>query len=305
MNGQVVAWKDATLHVSAHALHYGSGVFEGIRCYETEQGPALFRLWDHFDRLYASAAVYELEIPYSREQLAEATCELIQRNGFRNCYVRPICFLGSASLAVHPRQCPLETAILTWPWAAYLGAEGLEKGVRITVSPWQKFNSRMMPTTAKACGQYLNSMLAVRDAVARGYDEAILLDVDGNIAEGSGENLFVIKNRKVITNDAQDSILMGITRDSVIEIARDLGYEVESRSLHLEDLLHCDEAFFTGTAAEVTPIRELDGQVVGGGQRGPITAQIQRIYFDATSGRNPHYEHWLYHTEQAKTLSTK
>ena len=305
MNGQVVAWKDATLHVSAHALHYGSGVFEGIRCYETEQGPALFRLWDHFDRLYASAAVYELEIPYSREQLAEATCELIQRNGFRNCYVRPICFLGSASLAVHPRQCPLDTAILTWPWAAYLGAEGLEKGVRITVSPWQKFNSRMMPTTAKACGQYLNSMLAVRDAVARGYDEAILLDVDGNIAEGSGENLFVIKNRKVITNDAQDSILMGITRDSVIEIARDLGYEVESRSLHLEDLLHCDEAFFTGTAAEVTPIRELDGQVVGGGQPGPITAQIQRIYFDATSGRNPHYEHWLYHTEQAKTLSTK
>src|SRR5262244_336959 len=253
MNGQVVRWQAATLHVSSHALHYGSGVFEGIRCYETAQGPALFRLWDHLDRLYASAAVYELKIPYSREQLAEAVCEIVRRNGFTNCYVRPICFLGSSSLGVHPRNCPLETALLAWPWEAYLGAEGLERGVRITVSPWQKFHSRMMPTTAKACGQYLNSMLAVRDAVARGFDEAILLDKDGCIAEGSGENLFLVVDGKVVTNDERHSILLGITRDAVIRIAADVGYEVIVRAIRLEEMLKADEAFFTGTAAEVTP----------------------------------------------------
>src|SRR2546423_321740 len=244
INGEIVPWEKATLHVSSHALHYGSGVFEGLRCYETANGPAVFRMWEHLDRLFASAAVYEFEIPYSKEQLGNAICEVIQRNEFRNCYVRPICYLGSSTLGVHPRLCPVETAILTWPWGAYLSADGAERGVRITVSPWQKFHSRMMPTTAKACGQYLNSILAVRDAVARGYDEALLLDIDGHIAEGSGENLFVVRDGKLITNGSQDSILMGITRDSVIEIARDLGYEVETRSLLVKDLLQCDEAFF-------------------------------------------------------------
>ena len=295
MNGGCVRWDEATVHVSAHALHYGSGVFEGMRCYETEDGPAIFRLGEHLDRLYASAAVYEMEIPFAREELAEAVSEVVGLNGFRSCYVRPICFYGSRTLGVHPRQCPVETVILAWPWAAYLGDEGLDAGVRVTVSPWLKFHSRMMPTTAKACGQYLNSILAVRDAASRGFAEALLLDAEGRLAEGSGENLFVVRNGRLLTNDERHSILLGITRDAVIRIARDLGYEVETRALELRDLEAADEAFFTGTAVEVTPIREVDGAVIGGGQRGPVTERIQRAFFDATAGRDPRYRHWLSH----------
>jgi len=293
-NGEVVPWADATVHVSAHALHYGSGVFEGIRCYETDLGPALFRLSEHLERFYASAEVYGLPIPHSAEELTAAICDLINVNELKSCYVRPICYFGSASLGVHPAKCPVETAIMVWPWGAYLGAEGLEKGIRVTVSPWRKFHSSMMPTTAKACGQYLNSILAVRDAFARGFDEALLLDMDGRLAEGSGENLFVIKDGKIVTNRAADSILMGITRDSVIEIARDLGFTLETKSLELEDLLAADEAFFTGTAAEVTPIREVDDTVIGAGKCGSITAEIQSAFFDAVNGRSPQFQKWLH-----------
>ena len=298
-NGEVVPWADATVHVSAHALHYGSGVFEGIRCYET----ALFRLPEHLERFYASAEVYGLQIPHSAEQLTTAICELINLNELKSCYVRPICYFGSASLGVHPAKCPVETAIMVWPWGAYLGAEGLEKGIRVTVSPWRKFHSSMMPTTAKACGQYLNSILAVRDAFARGFDEALLLDMDGRLAEGSGENLFAIKDSKIVTNRAADSILMGITRDSVIEIARELGYTLDTKSLELEDLLDADEAFFTGTAAEVTPIREVDGTAIGEGKRGPITADIQSAFFDAVNGRSPQFKKWL-HPVRGVTAAT-
>jgi len=294
-DGKVIRWAEATVHVSAHALHYGSGVFEGIRCYETDFGPALFRLPEHLSRFYASAEVYGLQIPHSAEELTVAICELINLNDFKSCYVRPICYFGSASLGVHPAKCPVETAIMVWPWGAYLGAEGLEKGIRVTVSPWRKFHSSMMPTTAKACGQYLNSILAVRDAFARGFDEALLLDMDGRLAEGSGENLFVIKDDKIVTNRAVDSILMGITRDSVMEIARDLGYTLDTKSLELEDLLAADEAFFTGTAAEVTPIREVDDTVIGAGKRGPITTDIQSAFFDAVNGRSPQFHKWLHH----------
>jgi branched-chain amino acid aminotransferase len=288
-----VPWAEATVHVSAHALHYGSGVFEGVRCYETEEGPATFRLDAHLERLYASAAVYQMEIPYPPEALAEAIGEVVYRNEFRSCYVRPICFYGSDTLGVHPRACPVEVVILAWPWAAYLGDEGLDAGVRITVSPWQKFHSRMMPTTAKACGQYLNSILAVRDANSRGFAEAILLDAEGRIAEGSGENLFLVKDGQLHTNDESHSILLGITRDAVIQLARDLGHAIETGPLTLADLEAADEAFFTGTAVEVTPIREIDGHVIGSGRRGPITAQIQQAFFDATAGRDPRYRHWL------------
>lgn len=294
MNGEIVPWASATTHVSTHALHYGSGVFEGMRCYETDEGPAVFRLDAHLDRLYTSAEVYGLKIPYSREELTEAVCEVIRRNGFSSCYVRPICYYGSGSLGVHPRNCPVETVILAWPWAPYLGAEGVERGVRVTVSPWRKFQSRMMPTTAKACGQYLNSMLAVRDAVARGYAEALLLDADGHVAEGSGENLFIVRDGKLLTNDERHSILMGITRGAVIEIADDLGHIVEVGELHLEDLLSADEAFFTGTAAEVTPVREVDGQPIGSGARGKVTEEIQHVFNAATRGRQPKYKDWLY-----------
>ncbi len=298
-NGEIIPWADATVHVSAHGLHYGSGVFEGIRCYETESGPAVFRLREHLERFAASAAAYDFEIPYSMDQLADATCDLIERNGFSSCYIRPITFRGSGTLGLHPGKCPLETVIMAWPWASYLGAEGLEHGVRITVSPWRKFHSSMMPTTAKACGQYLNSILAVQDAFSRGYDEGLLLDMHGSLAEGSGENLFVIRDGKIVTNKADDSILMGITRDAAIEIARELGFSVEARSLDLDDLLSADEAFFTGTAAEITPIREVDGKVVGEGKRGPVTKQIQDTFFDAVAGRDARFKKWLHMVGQA------
>jgi branched-chain amino acid aminotransferase len=292
-NGAVVPWADATTHVSSHALHYGSGVFEGIRCYETTDGPAVFRLDEHLDRFYQSAETHGMPIPFRREELSEAICELIERNGFKSCYVRPICYYGSGALSLHPGKCPIEVAILVWPWAPYLGAEGLESGVRITVSPWKKFHSDMMPTTAKACGQYINSILAVREAVSRGFDEALLLDVNGNIAEGSGENLFVVKEGKILTNDQKSSILLGITRDAVIRIAEDLGYEVSVGPIALADLIHSDEAFFTGTAAEVTPIREVDGTFINGGEPGPVTRQIQETFFAVTAGELEPYRHWL------------
>ena len=294
MNDRVIPWANATTHVSAHALHYGSGVFEGMRCYETKQGPAVFRLEAHLDRLYASAAIHGIEIPYTREKLVNGVCEIVARNGFRSCYVRPICYLGCGSLSLHPKNNPVEVAILAWPWASYLGAEGLEQGVRVTVSPWRKFQSSMMPTTAKACGQYLNSILAVRDAVSRGFAEALLLDADDNLAEGSGENIFIVQNGKLLTNDERHSILLGITRDAVLRIARDLGCQVEVRALSLEDLLSADEAFFTGTAAEVTPIREVDDITIGLGKRGPVTEQIQKVFFCATDGSDGRYTDWLH-----------
>lgn len=293
MNGSMIRWQDANLHVSSHSLHYGSGVFEGIRCYETADGPAIFRLGPHLDRFYASAAAYGMTIPYGPEQLEEGICDTIRGNGFRSCYIRPICYHGSASLSVHPGNCPVELVILTWPWAAYLGTEGLQSGVRLTVSSWRKFRSHMMPTTAKACGQYVNSVLAVREAVARGYDEALLLDADGSIAEGSGENLFIIRDGGLITNDEQSSILLGVTRDAVMQLARDLGYPVEVGTLRLDDLLSSDEAFLTGTAAEVTPIREVDGATIGSGSPGPVTRRLQEAFFAATSGRDSRYNSWL------------
>ncbi|HVQ39334.1 MAG TPA: branched-chain amino acid transaminase [Pyrinomonadaceae bacterium] len=294
MNGQVIPWQNATTHVSAHALHYGSGVFEGMRCYETADGPAIFRMDAHLDRLFASAEIYGITIPYAREELAAAVAEIVRLNNFRSCYVRPICYLGSGSLGVHPANNPVEVVILAWPWAPYLGAEGLKEGVRVTVSPWRKFESRMMPTTAKACGQYLNSILAVRDAVSRGFAEALLLDAEGHLAEGSGENLFIVRDGQLLTNDERHSILMGITREAVLRIAGDLGYGVEVRALELEDLLSADEAFFTGTAAEVTPIREVDGTVIGRRTPGLVTEKIQRVFFDATSGRDQRYRDWLH-----------
>jgi branched-chain amino acid aminotransferase len=294
MNGKCVRWEQATIHVSAHALHYGSGVFEGIRCYETVDGPAAFRLEAHLDRLYASAAAYRMQIPYAKEQLAEAVCETISRNGFTDCYIRPICYRGSSSLGLHPRDCPVEAVILTWPWGKYLGEESLERGVRITVSPWRKFHSQMMPTTAKGCGQYLNSILAVQDAMERGFDEALLLNAEGGIAEGSGENIFLVRGGTLITNGPEDSILLGITRDCVLQFARDLGWKVDTKALSLDCLLESDEAFFTGTAAEVVPVCEVDGRKIGSGKRGPCTAIIQEMFSRAASGRDSRYRAWLH-----------
>jgi branched-chain amino acid aminotransferase len=297
MNGKMIPWESANVHVSAHALHYGSGVFEGIRCYQTERGPAIFRLDLHLARFQTSAAAHAMGIPYSTEELTEAICELIKRNEFNACYIRPICFYGSGSLNVDPSKCPIEVAILAWPWASYLASEGKEVGIRVTVSPWIKFQSKMMPSTAKASGQYINSILAVHDAVLRGYDEAILLDNQGNLAEGSAENIFLIHDGLIRTNDMRHSILLGVTRDSIISIARDLGYSVEIAELHLEDLLSADEAFLVGTAAEVTPVREVDNIKIGNGGRGPITTKIQETFFSATSGNNSNYHEWLHYVE--------
>ena len=297
MNGEIIPWESANVHVSAHALHYGSGVFEGIRSYETNKGPAVFRLDLHLARLQTSAAAHAMELPYSTEELTEAICKLIKRNEFGACYIRPICFYGSGSLNVDPSKCPIEVAILAWPWASYLAAEGKEAGIRVTVSPWIKFQSKMMPSTAKASGQYINSILAVHDAVLRGYDEAIMLDNQGSLAEGSAENIFLVHDQVIRTNDLRHSILLGVTRDSIISIARDLGYSVEITELHLEDLLSADEAFLVGTAAEVTPVREVDGIKVGNGGRGPITRKIQETFFSATSGNDSRYDDWLHYVQ--------
>ncbi|MCI0488246.1 MAG: branched-chain amino acid transaminase, partial [Blastocatellia bacterium] len=294
MNGRFCRWNEATVNVSAHALHYGSGIFEGLRCYETSDGPAVFRMDAHLDRLQDSAAVYGMEIPYTREEIAEIISEVIRRNEFDSCYIRPIIFFGSGSLGLHPMNCPVEMAILAWPWSPLLGTQSLVTGVRVTVSSWTKFHSSMMPATAKACGQYLNSILAVREAVSRGYDEALLLDAEGCLAEGPGENLFIVRGDSLYTNDERSSLLLGITRASAIEIARNLDCRVEIQALTLEDLLSADEAFFTGTAAEVTPIREVDGKPIGSGERGPVTEKIQRDFFAATSGRDPRYRDWLH-----------
>ncbi len=294
MNGEVIPWSKATTHVSAHGLHYGTGVFEGIRCYATHNGPALFRVEEHIARFFASAEIHGIEIPFSSEDLTEGITRVIRENGFNACYVRPIAYFGSGSLSLYPRECAVEVVILAWPWADYLGAEGQKRGVSVTVSPWRKFESKMMPTTAKACGQYINSVLAIREAVNRGFAEAILLDASGQIAEGSGENLFIVSDEQLLTNDASHSILPGITRDSVLRIANDLGYSSRVKALSIQDLLSADEAFFTGTAVEVTPIRELDEIPIGTRTPGPVTAEIERTFFAATAGQDERYNHWLY-----------
>jgi branched-chain amino acid aminotransferase len=294
MNGEVIPWSQATTHVSAHGLHYGTGVFEGIRCYATDNGPAVFRLEEHLARFFASAQIHGIEIPFSLDQLTEAIAHVIEKNGFSACYIRPIAYFGSGSLSLHPRDCDVEVVILVWPWADYHGSAGQERGVSVTVSPWRKFDSSMMPTTAKACGQYVNSVLAVREAVSRGFAEAILLDAGGRITEGSGENLFIVSDGQLLTNDASHSILPGITRDAVLQIANDLGYSTTVRALNLEDLRSADEAFFTGTAVEVTPITQLDETRIGTSTPGPITAEIQRHFVAATTGQDQRYNHWLY-----------
>ncbi|MGH9852031.1 MAG: branched-chain amino acid transaminase [Blastocatellia bacterium] len=296
-NGEYLRWDEAKIHSSAFGLHYGAGVFEGIRCYETADGPGVFRLKEHLDRLYASAAVYNLEIRYTPEELTEAICATIRRNQFKSCYIRPTAYFDSGSLGIRA-VCPTSFNILTWEWPNDFGAEKLAKGMRVTVSPYRKFHSSMIPTTAKATGNYLNSILAVREAAGRGFDEAVLLDMYGNLAEGAVENIFLVKDGRVLTNDEKSSILLGITRASAIRIARDLGYEVEIRALKLDDLLNADEAFLTGTAIEITPIREVDGRSVGSGARGPITEKIQKTFFDIVAGRNPKYRRWLHHIEE-------
>lgn len=304
INGECVPWEKATVHVSTHALHYGSGVFEGIRCYQSDRGPVLFRLDAHLERLWSSAQAYGMKIPYSAEALVEAISELINLHEFSSCYVRPLCFRGTHDLKVDPDDCPIEMIILAWPWGPLHGSTALSGGVRVCISHRKKFHSNMMPATAKASGQYINSILAIREAKADGYDEPLLLNIDGYLSEAASENIFVIQDGKLLTNDDRDSILLGITRDSVIQIARDLGYEVEITRLSVSDLLNSQESFLTGTAAEVVPICEVDGKPIGSGQCGPITAHIQKEYMQIVSGRHPGYMHWLQPVKRTSPVET-
>ena len=290
MNGELVDWHDAKVHVGAHGLHYGTGVFEGIRCYETPRGPAVFRLADHLQRLHNSAQLLYMEIPYSVDELRDAAFDLIAANGLPECYLRPIAFYGYGELGVHTRGNSVETVIMSWPWAPYLGEEGQRSGIRAMVSSWRRVGPNTIPHVAKATGIYLNSMLAVHEASRAGYDEAILLTDDGYVADGSGENIFMVRDGTIYTPDLSTSILPGITRGTIIEIAQDLGYTVVEKNLIRADLYLADEVFMVGTAAEVTPIRSVDDQEIGVGE---ITLQLQKEYWDTIRGRSERWGHWL------------
>jgi branched-chain amino acid aminotransferase len=279
--------------VMTHALHYGSGVFEGIRAYETKTGPAVFRLEEHLDRFELSAKVYHMEYPFTREQIGAGVKAVVSVNGLKAAYIRPIAFVGYGRLGVMPIGLPVDIAIGAWEWGSYLGEEALTKGVRVALSPWRRIRPDALPVSAKACGQYLSSILGAYVIRANGYHEALFLDDHGHVSEGSGENFFIVSDDVVYTPDSSSSILEGITRDSVMTIARDLGYSVKEKKLVMGDVFAADEAFFTGTAAEVTPIAEVENRPIGDGKPGPVTRAIQDVYFQAVRGEVPRYEKWL------------
>jgi branched-chain amino acid aminotransferase len=291
-DGKLVPWREANTHVLTHSLHYGLAVFEGLRAYKTAQGTAIFRLKEHTDRLYNSAHIYMMKIPYDRATLIEAQKEVVRANKLESCYVRPIAFYGSEKMGVSPKGAAVHVAIAAWPWGAYLGEEGLEKGIRVKTSSYARHHVNVSMCRAKYSGTYANSILANMEAVEHGYDEALLLDVDGFVAEGAGENLFVIKDQQIYEPEIA-SALVGITRASVHVLAKELGYTVIAKRLTRDDIYIADEAFFTGTAAEVTPIRELDNRVIGEGHRGPITSKIQQRFFDLVNGRLEAHREWL------------
>jgi len=290
MNGEMVDWADAKVHVAAHGLHYGTGVFEGIRCYDTPKGPAVFRLRDHLKRLENSAKVLYMELPYTAEEIRTATHELIAVNGLPTCYVRPMAFYGYGELAVGTTGNPVDVVIISFPWGAYLGEEGQRMGITTKISSWERIGPNVIPHAAKATGVYLNSMLATTEVRRAGYDEAIMLNHDGYIADGPGENIFVVKNGRLLTPPLAMSILPGITRDTVIQIAQDLGHPVEETLLVRTDLYLADEVFMVGTAAEVTPVRAVDDREIG---LGPVTLELQKAYLDTVNGRSERWSHWL------------
>jgi len=291
MNGELVAWEDANVHVLTHGLHYGTGVFEGIRAYETERGPAVFRHQEHLERLRRSAELYYMKLPYSVEELRQATHELIARNGFRSCYIRPLVYRGHGPMGLDPLANPVEVAIAVWEWGAYLGEEGQRDGIRAKVSSWRRISPDSLIPHAKATGQYLNSVLAKIEAKHAGYEEAILLDHHGHVCEGTGENVFVVRDGVIATPGHANGILDGITRRSAVEIARDLGYELDERHVARAELVLADEVFLTGTAAELVPVREIDDHEIG--PPGEVTQAIQRTLDDALHGRDERYAHWL------------
>ena len=293
MNGEFVAWEDAKVHVLTHGLHYGTGVFEGIRCYDTEIGPAVFRHREHMQRLARSAALYYMPLPYDVEAMRAATLELIGRNGLRSCYIRPLAYRGYGQMGLNPLEAPVDVTIAVWEWGAYLGEEGKSKGIRAKVSSWRRISPASLIPSAKASGQYLNSVLAKIESVKAGYEEAILLDDHDHVCEGSGENIFVVWEGRIITPPAAASILDGITRKSAMQIARDLGVEVIERDIARAELYLADEVFMTGTAAELVPVREIDDHTVGTGTPGEVTRAVQTAFEDALHGRSERYREWL------------
>lgn len=292
-NHQIVPLRDAQVNILTHALHYGTGVFEGVRCYDTEIGPAIFRHPEHVDRLYKSAELFYMPIPFTPEQIRQATLETVAANGLRSCYIRPIVFRGEGPMGLSPLDSPVDVAIACWEWGAYLGDDGKANGVRAKVSSWRRLSPAGLIPHAKATGQYLNSVLAKIEVTKAGYDEAILLDEAGVVCEGSGENIFVVREGRIFTPPQTASILDGINRRSVMEIARDLGYELVERDIARAELYLADEVFVTGTAAELTPVREIDDHAIGGGEPGPITREVQRVFEDALHGRDERYRRWL------------
>ncbi|MFB6127243.1 MAG: branched-chain amino acid transaminase [Halolamina sp.] len=294
MDGEFVDWADATTHVLTHALHYGTGIFEGVRAYDTENGTALFRWEEHLDRFYESAKPYELDIGFDREELTEATLEVLRRNDLNSAYVRPIAYYGYESLGVSPGDCPTDVTIAAWPWGAYLGEEALENGIEVMVSSWRKHASSQIPTNAKTTGLYVNSMLAGEEARRNGFAEAVVLNKEGNVAEGPGENLFLVRDGELYTPGLSESILDGITRDTLITLAEERGYEVHDNvSISRGELHTADELFFTGSAAEVTPIRQVDNVEVGNGGRGPVTEELQSAFFDLVERRTDEHDEWF------------
>lgn len=291
MNGELVAWEKATVHVLTHALHYGTGVFEGIRCYETPKGPAVFRLRDHMKRLENSGRIFMMDLPYTVDELIAATHETIKANGLQSCYVRPIAFRGYGEIGVNPEDNPIDVAIAVWPWGAYLGDDALKDGVRMTISSWRRHDPNIIPPAAKVTGAYINSVAAKQEAIHKGFDEAIMLNTQGYVAEATGENIFVVKDGEITTPGLSSGALSGITRDSVMKLAADLGNPVKEAMISRSDLYTADEMFCCGTAAEVTPIREIDGRIIG--PPGPVTLEIQQKFFDAVKGADEKYAHWL------------
>ena len=293
MDGQLVDWRDAKIHVLTHTMHYGCGVFEGVRAYNTVNGPAIFRLEEHTDRLFNSAKILRMKVPFSKEEINEAHKAAIRENNLDSGYIRPLIWIGDKKLGVSPKGNTIHAMVAAWAWGAYLGEEGMKRGIRVKTSSYTRHHVNITMTQAKAVSNYTNSILANTEATDEGYDEALLLDASGFVSEGAGENIFVIKNGVIYTPDLSAGALNGITRNTVFHIAKDLGLEIVQKRITRDEVYIADEAFFTGTAAEVTPIRELDRLEIGVGCRGPITEKIQTAFFDIVNGRNPKYAHWL------------
>ena len=291
-DGKMVNWRDATTHVLTHTLHYGMGVFEGVRAYKTDKGAAIFRLQEHTDRLFNSAHILQMKMPFSKQEIADAMCAAVRENKLESAYIRPMAFYGAEAMGIAAKTLSTHVICAAWSWGAYMGDEALTKGIRVKTSSFSRHHVNITMCKAKANGNYMNSILAHQEAAQDGYDEALLLDVDGFVAEGSGENVFIIRKGKLYTPDLT-SALEGITRDTIVQLAKELGYEVIEKRITRDEVYTADEAFFTGTAAEVTPIRELDNRNIGSGVRGPITEKLQSMYFDIVKGKSPKHMHWL------------